>query len=623
MYSWLMQRVALAALLGAAMPAAALDNAATVAAIASIRSSTGASHAPDGKRVAYISNASGSPQVWVLGADGPVQVTNLADPVQSVAWSPAGDWLAYDVAPGGGLNVQAHVVKPDGSGDRLVTSGGASNNRLFGWTKDGKALRLGSAAADPSRFEPQLIDLASGAVSKVGEGSAGLESFLVSEDGRRVVIDRAVTRGDGNIWLADRAGGVERLVTPHKGRAQFSTIGLSSDARRLWLIGNGDTDNYALSAVDIAADGTPGPLRTVLGRSNAELETAELSDNGRTIALVWSKGGRSELSWFNTATGKERKGPELPVDIVSAPNFSPDSTSLVITGAGAAAPANLYRVKLATNDVSRLTNSAHDGVDLVGFIRPRLLEWQARDGVKLSGWLYTPKSATGQQPMVFIYHGGPEGQSRPSISSDIQALVASGISVLTPNVRGSTGAGKTFMELDNGPLRVNGVTDIADTSDHMVKAGLADPKRLGIMGGSYGGYMVMAGVTEFPKMFAAGVNLYGVVNFDSFFKYTQPWMAAISTVEYGDPVRDKALLAKLSPLTNIDKVTTPLLVLHGANDTNVPVIEAEQIVASLKARGVPVDYILFPDEGHGWRKLPNRVKSTTAIVAFFSAKFGL
>ena len=269
MYSWLMQRVALAALLGAAMPAAALDNAATVAAIASIRSSTGASHAPDGKRVAYISNASGSPQVWVLGADGPVQVTNLADPVQSVAWSPAGDWLAYDVAPGGGLNVQAHVVKPDGSGDRLVTSGGASNNRLFGWTKDGKALRLGSAAADPSRFEPQLIDLASGAVSKVGEGSAGLESFLVSDDGRRVAIDRAVTRGDGNIWLADRAGGVERLVTPHKGRAQFSTIGLSSDARRLWLIGNGDTDNYALSAVDIAADGTPGPLRTVLDRSRA------------------------------------------------------------------------------------------------------------------------------------------------------------------------------------------------------------------------------------------------------------------------------------------------------------------------------------------------------------------
>ena len=605
------------------MPAAAADTAATVAAIAAIRSSTGASHAPDGKSIAYISNASGSPQVWVLGADGPVQVTKLADPVQSVDWSPTGAWLAYDTAPGGGLNVQVHVVRPDGSGDRLVTSGGASNNRLFGWTKDGKALRIGSAAADPSRFEPQLIDLASGAVTKVGEGSAGLQSFQVSDDGSRIVIDRAVTRGDGNIWLADDTGRAERLLTLHKGRAQFSTIGLSPDARRLWLIGNGETDNYALAAVDIAADGTPGTVRTMLSRSDAELETAKLSEDGRTIALVWNKGGRSELAWFDTASVKERKGPALPVDIVSAPDFSRDGATLVMTGAGAAAPANLYRVTVAGNDMTRLTNSPHDGVDLAGFVRPRLLEWRARDGVKLSGWLYSHKGARGPQPMVFIYHGGPEGQSRPSISSDIQALVASGISVLTPNVRGSTGAGKKFMELDNGPLRVKAVTDIADTSDYAVKAGLADPKRLGIMGGSYGGYMVMAGVTEFPKMFAAGVNLYGVVNFASFFEYTQPWMAAISTVEYGDPVKDKAMLARLSPLTKIDKVTAPLLVLHGANDTNVPVIEAEQIVASLKARAVPVGYILFPDEGHGWRKLPNRVKSTTAIVGFFKVKFGL
>ena len=621
---------AVAAIVGCAVPAAAdtlintpASMAATVAAIAAIRSSTGASHAPDGKRIAYISNASGSPQIWILGGDGPVQVTRLDDPVQSVEWSPAGDWLAYDVAPGGGLNVQIHVVRPDGSGDRIVTSGGTSNNRLFGWTRGGKTLRIGSAAADPSKFVPQLVDVVTGAATAVGEGSAGLQSFAVSRDGRRFVIDRAQTRGDGNIWLADRGTARERLVTPHTGRAQFATIGLSPDGRRLWLAGNGDTDNYALVAVDIAADGTPGAMQTVRSRADAELETAELSDDGRTIALVWNTGGRSELSWFDTASGRERSGPKLPIDIVSAPNFSPDGTVLVMTGSGAAAPANLYRVTAATNAAARLTNSAHDNVDLAGFVMPRLIEWRARDGVKLSGWLYTPPGAAGPQPMVFIYHGGPEGQSRPAINADIQALAASGIAVLTPNVRGSTGAGKLFVELDNGPLRVNGVTDIADTSDYMVKAGLADPARLGIMGGSYGGYMVMAGVTEFPRMFAAGVNLFGVVNFDSFFKYTQPWMAAISTVEYGDPVKDKAMLARLSPLTNIAKVTTPLLVLHGANDTNVPVIEAEQIVASLKGRGVPVDYILFPDEGHGWRKLPNRIKSTAAIVDFFKAKFGI
>ncbi len=612
--------------IGAALlsgPVGAADIGATVTAIASIRSSTGASPAPDGRRIAYISNSAGSPQVWMIGGDAaPVQVTRLADPVQSVRWSPAGDWLAYDVAPGGGLNVQVHVVRPDGSGDRIVTAGGQSNNRFFGWSHDGKLLRIGSAAADPARFDPQFIDPATGAVTAVGAGSSGLGGLVLGNDGRLAVIDRAVTRGDSNVWLVDRASGAEQLVTPHQGRAQFSTIGLSPDSRRLWLVGNAATDRYALVAVDIDAAGKAGAMRTVLARADAELEDAVLSDDGATIALVWNRGGRSELAWFDTATGTERPGPALAVDLVGAAEFAPDGRSLVITGSGAAAPADLYRVAVADNAISRLTASAHDCVDLASLVRPRLLEWTARDGVKLSGWLYAPKGATGPQPMVFIYHGGPEGQSRPSLSSDVQALVASGMSVLLPNVRGSTGAGRAFMELDNGPLRVNGVTDIADTSAHVVKAGLADAKRLGIMGGSYGGYMVMAGVTEFPTMFAAGVNLFGVVNFDTFFKNTQPWMAAISTVEYGDPVKDKAMLARLSPLGKIGVVTTPLLVLHGANDTNVPVIEAEQIVASLKARGVPVGYILFPDEGHGWRKLPNRVRSTTAIVDFFKAKLG-
>ena len=164
-----------------------------------------------------------------------------------------------------------------------------------------------------------------------------------------------------------------------------------------------------------------------------------------------------------------------------------------------------------------------------------------------------------------------------------QALVARGISVFAPNVRGSSGFGKRFVNLDNGPLRVNGVRDIQATTDHLVAAGVADPKRLGIMGGSYGGYMVMAGVTEFPDMFAAGANLFGVVNFETFFKHTQPWMAAISTVEYGDPATQAEMLAGLSPIHKLDRIKTPLIVLHGANDTNVPVVEAEQIVASLKA----------------------------------------
>lgn len=219
-------------------------------------------------------------------------------------------------------------------------------------------------------------------------------------------------------------------------------------------------------------------------------------------------------------------------------------------------------------------------------------------------------------PMAFLYHGGPEGQARPSMNPDAQALVANGIAVFAPNVRGSSGYGKAFMALDDGAKRVDGVRDIKSTTEALVAMGIADPKRLAIMGGSYGGYMVMAGVTEFPTMFAAGVNLFGVVNFETFFRESEPWMAAISTTEYGDPVTEAAMLRSLSPIHKIDRVQTPLFVLHGANDTNVPVVEAEQIVSALQGRGVPVRYTLFPNEGHGWRKSVNRVRSTTEIVAF-------
>ena len=210
--------------------------------------------------------------------------------------------------------------------------------------------------------------------------------------------------------------------------------------------------------------------------------------------------------------------------------------------------------------------------------------------------------------------------ARPALSDVTQALVARGISVFAPNVRGSSGFGKRFVNLDNGALRVDGVRDIEATTRALVALGIADPARLGIMGGSYGGSMVMAGVTEYPDMFAAGANLFGVVNFATFFANTEPWMAAISTVEYGDPATQAEMLRRLSPIHRLDRIRTPLIVLHGANDTNVPLVEAEQIVANLRGRNIPVDYVLFPDEGHGWRQLPNRIRSTVSIVNFFDQR---
>jgi dipeptidyl aminopeptidase/acylaminoacyl peptidase len=194
--------------------------------------------------------------------------------------------------------------------------------------------------------------------------------------------------------------------------------------------------------------------------------------------------------------------------------------------------------------------------------------------------------------------------------------------VFAPNVRGSAGFGKKFVNLDNGELRFNGIKDIKACVDYLVNNHLADPKRIGVTGGSYGGYMTMAALTEYPDLFAAGVDLFGIVNFMTFFQHTQPWMAAISTIEYGDPKTQKEMLDRLSPIYKLDRIKAATMVQHGANDTNVPVIEAEQIVKTLKERGVPVEYILFPDEGHGWRKIPNRIRSTVEMVRFFKEHLG-
>lgn len=593
-----------------------IDLAAKVEALGRINSATSPTLSPDGSRVAYLSNASGSPQIWVRGLrGGPArQVTNLPDPVGSVFWSPTADILAYTVAPGGGLNTQIWVVNADGTGAKQLTPGGKENSAISGWTRDGTKLMGNSNKDNPAALDPFLIDPKTGTWTKLAS-NRGLNG-IGDVRGNRAVVGRLIGRGDINLYLVDLESGEETLLTPHEGKAESDWGALAPDGRTAYVLSNVGRDRQAFGTIAIGENGEPSEVRYFAAREDAVADSAILSDDGRMAALVWNAGGRSELAWLDTATGEVRAGPKLPFDLTTPTEFSADGNILAVTGAGADRTTDVYLIDVRSGGVTRITESQHEGVDLAELVRPELIRYTAHDGLELSGWLWKPRGASGPMPMAFLYHGGPEGQARPSMNPDAQALVANGIAVFAPNVRGSSGYGKAFMALDDGAKRVDGVRDIKSTTEALVAMGIADPKRLAIMGGSYGGYMVMAGVTEFPTMFAAGVNLFGVVNFETFFRESEPWMAAISTTEYGDPVTEAAMLRSLSPIHKIDRVQTPLFVLHGANDTNVPVVEAEQIVSALQGRGVPVRYTLFPDEGHGWRKSANRVRSTTEIVAF-------
>jgi dipeptidyl aminopeptidase/acylaminoacyl peptidase len=573
---------------------------------------------PDGKRLAFVSDLTGMPQIWVVPIEGgwPTLVTADNDPVGGVIWSPTSDWLAYSLAPGGGMNTQIYVVKPDGSGQKRLTRGGKETNRLFDWTERGR-LAMGTNTRNPSAIDAYLTDPVTAATDLVVQNDALATLEDVSRDEQYGLLSRLIGRGDNNLYLVNLRAQQETLLTPHTGPGTFSGE-LSPDGRTVYLVSNKDRDLLAFSRIRIDADGSAGPIEVLAERPDAEADGFTLNEQGTLAALVWNVAGRSELSFIDLPAGTVTKGPELPAEIVGGLRFSRDGRMLALTISGAAAPPDIWMMDVQSRKLRQVTRVPHAGVDLTQLVRPELVRFKAHDGLELTGWLYRPQGQTGPGAYVISFHGGPEGQDRPSFRSDYQALLLAGIGVFAPNVRGSSGFGKTFVNLDNGALRVNGIKDIKACADYLVNARIADPGRLGITGGSYGGYMTLAGVTEFPDLFAAGVNLFGMVNFFTFFEHTEPWMAAISTTEYGDPKTQADLLRSLSPLGKLDLIKTPLMVQHGANDTNVPVVEAEQVVNSLKKRGVPVEYILFPDEGHGWRKIPNRVRSTVSMVQFFS-----
>jgi dipeptidyl aminopeptidase/acylaminoacyl peptidase len=597
--------------------------AASVARMARVGYAVGATFSPDGKSISFISNMSGVPQVWIMPAEGgyPRMVTNGDDPVQGAEWSPASDWLAVTIAPGGGLNSQVYVVRPDGTGLRLLTQGGKDNNGFDAWTEDGTRIAIDSSRLDPASRDSFLIDLQSGAVNLVSK-NPGIGSITsISRDGRKALLFRLRSRGDNNLYLLDLASGKDTLLTQHEGIATFFGE-MTLDGSTVYVGSNKDRDLTAFARIRIAPDGTPGNIEVLADRPDGELDGLTLNRQGTLAALIWNIQGRNELSFYDLVHNKQIPGPKLPGEIAGGMIFSRDGSKLAMTVSGTAQPADVWVMDVKSKQIRQLTFSPHVGVDLNALIRPELVRFSAHDGLQLSGWLYRPKNQSAPGAYVISFHGGPEGQERPSFRSDYQALLAQGIGVFAPNVRGSSGFGKKFVNLDNGELRFNAIKDIKACVDYLVNNHIADPKKIGITGGSYGGYMTMAGLTEYPELFAAGVDLFGIVNFATFFQHTEPWMAAISTIEYGDPVTQKEMLDRLSPIYKLDRIKAPTMVQHGANDTNVPVIEAEQIVKTLKDRGVPVEYILFPDEGHGWRKTPNRIRSTVEEVRFFMEYLG-
>jgi dipeptidyl aminopeptidase/acylaminoacyl peptidase len=611
----------------AALPASAETPApdpleASVTALMKIASATSPSFSPDAKRIAFVSNASGLPQVWVVPTEGgaPVPLIRTEDPAGPVAWSPDGSRIAYGSAPGGGMNTQVWSVNPDGSDPKRLTDGGSETNRLGPFRADGRALAIASNRRFRTHIDAWVWDAGTGTLALAAEnqGSGGLLDF--SRDGKKLLLRRSPQRGFSDLYLVDATTKAEIHLTPHEGPASYDGK-LAPDAKTVYVATNAGREMAAFGRIDVAR-GTAGSFKVLAARDDAELTTFALDEAGTRAVLLWNVAGRSELAFYDLKRNSLAPAPALPGEIAGGLSLSKDGSKLALALSGSTQPSDIWVLDLKTGLYSQVTRSAHDGVDLAGLVKPELVKVTTFDGKPLWSWLYRPKGVAGPGPLVLSFHGGPEAQERPSFRADYQALLARGISVLAPNVRGSSGFGRTFLALDDEGKRIDVLRDVKACRDWAVERKVADPMRVGIMGGSYGGWVTVAALTAFPDDFAAGADLYGIVNFLSFFENTEPWMAEISKSEYGDPKKQAELLRNLSPLFKVHFVKAPVLVLHGRNDTNVPVAEATQLVTELKARKIPVEYILFPDEGHGFRRLPNRIRANAALVRWFDRYLG-
>ncbi len=581
------------------------------------RGATRVALSPDAGTLYFVSDLTGTVQLWSVPVAGgvPRRLSYEADRVGAYRVSPDGTQVAYGADAGGDERWALWVMNADGTEARRVSVHADRIHHVVDWTPDGRAVLAFANLRDERFFDLHEFST-QGGTSKLRFRHDGTGfGAAVLADGR-IVVTTNRARGDQNhLWLVERDGSV-KLLTPDAPSALHQVAHAFENG--ILVLSDRGRDFPAIARLDL-----DGSFRFVVAPNRV---VDDLAVAGAQVAYAVNVDGRAEARLLSGGKDTPIAGlppGDLATDLIGdSLAVAPDGT-IAVAWARFDAPSAVY-VAAPGRAAKLVVPPQMAGLSPDGLPEDELVSWKSFDGRTIPGFLLRPRGATkGPRPTVVQVHGGPEGQARPLWNPLTVALVAAGFNVLQPNVRGSSGYGREYMSLDDVRLRMDSVRDLDAAAAWLAASGVAPADRVGVIGGSYGGFMTLAAITFCAdRKWAAAVDIVGIASFTTFFARTAPWRRPLRAAEYGDPEKDADFLESISPLNFIDRIEAPLMVIHGANDPRVPVEEAEQIVSTLRSRGREVDYLRYEDEGHGLAKAKNRADAWPKVVRFFEKHMG-
>jgi len=580
-----------------------------------VRGAWGASWSPDGVRVSFLTEITGVPQVWEVASEArgpswPEQLTFYEERISDAWYSPRENRLLFGMDAGG--NERSQLFLLEGGMVRDLTSAPDAIHYPGGFSPDGRRIAYTATRRNGTDFDVFVQELPEGDPEMVWEVSGYHTVADWAPDGSALIVSRHNSNVNNDLYRLDLETGEATLLTEHEGDARFSGANVTPDGGNLYLATDRDGEFLRLARLDLAT-----LALEYLTPDDWDVEGVELSRDGRYLVASRNVDGYSDVLLFN-GRGRRMPDPQIPEGIVGGFGFSPDSGRLAFTLTAPERNPDVWVLDLPDGEARRLTRSSTAGIPPRIFRKPRVVRYTSFDGREIPALFHEPE--TENAPIIVNVHGGPESQSRPAFAPVTQYLLDRGYAVFFPNVRGSTGYGKAYTHLDDVRLRMDSVNDLAHAAYWLRERGHG---RIAVMGGSYGGFMVLAALTEYPELWTAGVDFVGIANLVTFLENTGSYRRSLREPEYGSLERDREFLESISPIHKAGKITAPLMVVHGKNDPRVPLGEAEQIVERVRSNGGTVEYLLYEDEGHGLAKLKNRLDAYPKIVAFLDSHMGV